>query len=558
MDAQGKNPGSASLPESGASRKQHVAGSESYAGAGQMADDLGIGLLAELRYQTPGPRWEEDLSLLSETGWVSQCEELVRGLVLLREVSPLDVVAVCALTDGVPIKPFLYSLGMAVRKVLQRVVLMDCDLRTPWPLGTEDKREVEGFIDMVKHGCSFFTVSRETDVSGLYVIGAGSHPVLSEGELVGKDLERAFNSLRTKSDLTFARVPPFLPGRKVNPVLGCVDAVLVCASRPSARKSEMADGYARLWESDVPILGVVNFEPKDFEERTTVVLSLASHSSEAADALDAGPGGGPDTTAKAGAAVEPGAGDAAPERIELEHTPECGPLLPPGDEEVDSGRMSGATPGEELGAGTGWAAPAGLAGAGEPARRAVRRPWSRVRSAEERFLERELFGRRRISSRLALLIGLPVVLAALVVTAVLSPRIGRPRVEPVDSDMMRSILLPGSDGVVGTGEVQTAGVAVPSLPGAGDSAAQVLAVASYYVHVSSHKMYQSALEDSARVAGAGFRASVQLVRLSELGRWHRVLAGPFHTAEAAQAAAARIQPMGLAKQVRIIQEGVSE
>ncbi len=181
-----------------------------------------------------------------------------------------------------------------------------------------------------------------------------------------------------------------------------------------------------------------------------------------------------------------------------------------------------------------------------------------MRSAEERFLERELFGRRKISSRLAFLIGLPVVLVVLVAAAIVSLRPTRQPGEQVSSDMMRSILLPGSDGIVGAGEVETAQVVPPSLPEAGVSVPPDLGEARYYVHVSSHKLHKNALLDSAEVAGAGFRVSLEFVELSELGRWYRVLAGPFHTAAAARAAAARIEPMGLAKQVRIIQEGVDQ
>ena len=557
METQGRDRRSAFFPEVHAPRSASVVDSGSYDSAEQIAADLRTALLAEFRYESDTGHWEEDLSLLTDAGWVSQCEDLVRRLVRLRETSPLDVVAVCALTDGVPMKPFLYSLGIAMRRLLQRVVLMDCDLRAPWPQTMADGREAEGFIDMVKHGCSFFTVSRETDVSGLYVVGAGSHPVLSEGELVGKDLERAFNSLRTKSDVTLARVPPFLPGRRVNPVLGCVDAVLVCVSRPSARKSELAEAFTRLWQSDVPVLGAVNHEPKEFEERTTVVLNVASHAGETG--MPSGTeGGGAEAARLAG--KEPGAGteDGITQRIELEFTPECGPLLSASEDAGDSARIFGTASGTETGGITAGPGPDDAADVTETGLRTRRRPWSRVRSVEERFLERELFGRRRISSRLALLIGLPVVLVALVVAAVLWPKLSRGPGVQVDSDMMRSILLPGSDGIVGAGEVEKAQAALPSLPDGQDSAARGLAEGTYYVHVSSHKMYDSALEDSARVAGAGFRVSLQFVELSELGRWYRVLAGPFHTATAARAAAARIQPMGLAKQVKIIQQGVDQ
>jgi Mrp family chromosome partitioning ATPase len=553
METQGRNPGSPFFAEANPPRDPRTAGSESYGSAEQIAADLKTALLAEFRHETDVGRWEEDLSLLSETGWVGQCEKLVKRLVQLREASPLDVVAVCALTDGVPMKPFMYSLGIALRKLLQRVVLMDCDLRAPSLYAPADGRAVEGFIDMVKYGCSFFTVSRETEVSGLYVIGAGSHPVLSEGELVGKDLERAFNSLRTKSDVTLVCAPPFLPGGRVNPILGCVDGVLVCVNRPSAKKPGITGSFTRLWQSDVPVLGAVNHEPRDFEERKTIVLNVASHASE--PELSLGDGAGTDAAEPARSRPEAQGTDAA-HRIELEFTPECRPLLSEGEDSADSGGTFDSPVGTEAGVGIGGPSPGDAVdrSTGQPAKR---RPWRRVRSVEERFLDRELFGRRRISSRLAFLIGLPAVLVVLVVAAVISPRLARAPGEQVDNDVMRSILLPGSDGIVGAGEVETALVA-PALPDVPTSKAHTLGTATYYVHVSSHKMYESALRDSARVAGAGFRVSLQFVRLSELGQWYRVVAGPFHTTTAARAAAARIEPMGLAKQVRIIQEGVDQ
>jgi hypothetical protein len=107
METQGRDPGSTFFPEVNAPRDPRVADSESYGSAEQIAADLKTALLAEFRYDTDAGRWEEDLSLLSEAGWVGQCEKLVRRLVQLREASPLDVVAVCALTDGVPMKPFV-------------------------------------------------------------------------------------------------------------------------------------------------------------------------------------------------------------------------------------------------------------------------------------------------------------------------------------------------------------------------------------------------------------------------------------------------------------------
>ena len=558
METSGSDPRSALFPEGKTPPVPGGLDSESYASAEQIAADLRTVHLAEFRYGTEIECWEGDLSLLSEIGWVSECEKLVEKLVQLREVSPLDVVAVCALTDGVPMRPFLFSVGVAMRKLLQRVVLLDCDLRAPSLHTVAGGEGLEGFIDMVKYGCSFFAVSRETDVSGLYVIGAGSHSVSSEGELVGKDLERAFNSLRTKSDIALACVPPLLQGRRLNPILGCVDGALICLNRSSAKRSRIVESFTRLWQSDVPLVGTVNLESRDFEERRTLVLGLTTEAGEPGQVLDESRAGDREKPRFAREAPGTAPGTDVSERIELEFTPECRPLLPDGDDTNDSGKMFGAPAGAE--AKTGIAGPGCEEGADRAGSRgaAKRRPWSRVRSVEARFLERELFGQRRISSRLAFLVGLPLVLVALVAVAVVSPRLVRAPSEEVDSNVMRSILLPGSDGIVGAGEVERAQVSAPPVPKMHGAVTPDLASGIFHVHVSSHKMYENALEDSGRVAGAGFRVSIQFVQLSELGQWYRVLAGPFHTATAAQSAASRIEPMGLVKKVRIIQEGVSQ
>jgi hypothetical protein len=331
-------------------------------------------------------------------------------------------------------------------------------------------------------------------------------------------------------------VPPFLPGRRVNPILGCVDGALVCVNRSSAGKSGIVGSFTRLWQSDVPVLGAVNHEPKDFEERKTIVLNVASHASEPEQPL--GGGSGTDAGTAGPARRDPGTGADVAQRIELEFTPECRPLLSEGEDSGDSGSTFGSPAGTESGAGIGGPGSEAVAGRSTGVR-VRRRPWSRVRSVEERFLDRELFGRRRISSRLAFLIGLPVVLVALVAAAVVLPRLTGAPGEKVGPDMMRSIVLPGSDGIVGAREIETALVAPPALPGGRVRAPAP--GATYYVHVSSTKMYETPA-GLGQSRGAGFRVSLRFVQLSELGQWYE--SRPVRSTQPRAAAAARIELMG--------------
>jgi len=474
-------------------------------------------------------------------------------------------VGVSALTEDVLLRPFVCALGVAMRKLLQRVVLLDCDLRSPSLHTVTDAEGVEGFIDMVKYGCSFFASSRETECSGLYIVSAGSHPVSSEGELVGKELERVFNSLRAKADVALVILPPFPTSRRVNPLLSYVDGVLLCVNRKITKKSRVTRDLARLWQSDVPVVGMVNHESCDFEERKTLVLGASADALETAAPTRAsvkkGLAPAPDLTKPASASTDSNLpADLVPsEKMPLDHTPECKPLLEGGSEVSGSGRFFGTRPAEN-----GVVLPA-LASRGDLERSrhdAEDVPDSQASPADAGALDDELFGRRRFSKKLRYIVGLALAAVSLVLVIVV-PRLMNAPGRQMDESLMRSILLPGSDGVVsadntGAGTVQeprqqdvkvSTTVEVP-VPPAGSGL--------FFVQVSSHEGYDGALEDSARVAKTGVGVTVRVVNLGKLGPRYRVLAGPFDSKSEARASVSKIESLGLVRNLRIIQEGVSD
>lgn len=614
----------APCPSEDTSRPAFPPDCELYRNGEEIAGELGTVLLSDIRIEDKSAEWQKGLALLETTSWGDQCAGLAEHLVRLRQISPLDVVGVSSLSENVPLRPLVCALGVGLKKLFQRVVLMDCDLRSPSFHTVTDASGREGFVDMVKHGCSFFTGSRETEVEGLYVVAAGSHPVMSEGELVGKELERTFNSMRAKADITLAVIPPLLVGKRVNPLLQYVDGVLLCVNRNAAVRSAVRSDFARLWKSDVPVIGMVNYECSDFEERKTLVLGAIPQAGEGPEAET------PEMPSEpVGRDVEERKSDSVPlrafrssgapsgaesvSRIPLEHSPEYKPLLKKGADVGGPRVFFGTKPrqGEshpetplqhadvERGEGD-----RDVLGAGSG-------------SKYERFLDRELFGRRKLLSKPGRIVGFFLLAAAILIAAVVIPRIGGPPPDEITSSAMRSILLPGSDGVVTadeaavetvpgaespsspesqpgpglgpaagsrtpahTGAVSVDQAVPPGRPGAEiqdtegrhtpqpeqagmalpgrDTDVETPAEGRFYVHVSSHKAYRNALQDSASVARAGVRVSIQFVSLSQLGRWYRVLAGPFDSEEGARSAASTIQPLGLVKKVRIIQEGVSE
>ncbi|MFH0778129.1 MAG: SPOR domain-containing protein [Candidatus Eisenbacteria bacterium] len=581
-------------PSSG-ERRDHVSGSSCYRSASSASNELKIPLLGDLIVSEEIGAWERDFSLLSKHGWVSGSNEVVKRLVQLREISPLDIVAVCGMTTRLSIRPFVCSLAVALRKLVQRVVLMDCDLRSP-SLQTVTKSDgKEGFIDMVKYGCSFFAAADETEIGGIYVVGAGSHPVSSESELMGRELERVFYSLRAKADITVACVPPILPSGAVNPVLRYVDGVLLCMNRTAGRREDIRSDFSKLWQADIPVIGLVGQELPEVEERETLVLGADASEVEVIGASTDGDASEADkwtALIEKSLPPEPTDGRAQADRAQAEaqadraqaEAPVTGAGGPALDEhaetlelvaEPESVETREAEPAE-----TGDAAAEGEA--------------HETSSREESLLvDTALFGQKR-RRMLPFVIGLGAVAVTIGALALSGVRLVERGKQAVPDRAMRSIVLPGSDGIMGAGEA--VGDSKESVVSASDSARAAVprkavpevarrqtsssrAVSSVpaqigegrvpgedhgigdgpiYLHVSSFKTYENARSDSLTLANNGVRSFVVPIDLGARGMWYRVLVGPFEREEDATAAASRIEPLKLAPKVRIFSGGVTD
>lgn len=490
-----------------------------YENAAQIASDLKSPLLAELVADEAAGSWERDLSLLSSCSWIDECAGVVKRLIQLREISPLDIVGISDVTERVSLRPLIFSLALALRKLLNRVVLVDCDLRRPslhTIVGSEGK---EGFIDMVKYGCSFLTASSETEVEGLYVIGAGSHPVSSEGELVGRELERVFHSLRTKADIALVCVPPFLVRKQVNPFLNCMDGVILCLNDAAARKSKIRRGFSALWKSDIPVIGIVSQRSSEIEERETLVLRAHAEDRASAEPEPAAGQAGKDG----------GAAGADSEDNSDAHQEANSKWQPISSTEAEPGRE---------------AAPAGETDSGESAP-----------LAEADLLEKSLFGKQKHWRQFA--VGICVVLGIIGVLALKQSQISTQRGTQMDANMMRSIMLPGSDGILTADEIPGSqiGALASKLNTVGPSAEEK--APRMYVEVSSRANRDDAARDSAKVSGIGIRALI-LPASGERGRLYRVVAGPFTSKDEANSAISRMKPLGVSAEIRIITEGVRE
>ena len=536
-----------------------LSGTDYYESASGIADDLRSALLAELELSDAMSEWEKDLSLLSNHSWVSGSRDIVERLIQLREISPVDIVAVSALTERVSLRPLLCSLALALRRVLQRVVLIDCDLRVPSLHTVVAGEGREGFIDMVKYGCSFFTVASETETEGIYIIGAGSHPVSSEGELVGRELERVFHSLRTKADITLACVPPFLIRKQVNPILNCMDGVILCVNGPAGRKSKIRRDFSALWRSDIPILGIVTQKHSQVEERQTLVLRARAE--DVQSLMPRAPAENAQQEAKATENVCP-SGEASGEEVQESAGSEKAP--------ADSGRViqdkeavgeSQTVRGTEV-------APEKFLRAGEPissereetggARLLSQEidPHQTAPRDESELVENALFGKQRRWHQYV--IGICAVLAIVGVLALKQAKFAGSGSPQIDERMMRSILLPGSDGVMTGDETQGPDGAVISESSDVSRFSDGTQSDGTCVLVSSRTNYGEAAKDSLRVARVGFRVSIKLTDLGGHGKGYRVVAGPFLTFDEAKAAVSRIEPLGLSIETRVITEEVKQ
>ncbi|UCF79379.1 MAG: SPOR domain-containing protein [Candidatus Eiseniibacteriota bacterium] len=529
-----------------------------YRTATEIADDLKTPLLAELMLTEELRSWERDLSALSDYGWAGGCTRIAEELVRLRETLPLDLVGVVGLTDGVYVRPLLCSLGLVMRGLLQRVVLVDCDLRNPSLHTVTDSQTREGFIDMVKYGCSFFTAASETEEGGIYVIAAGSHPVSSEGELQSRELERVFHSLRAKADMTLVSVPRFVGDYRINPILEHMDGVLLCVNRLRTQKRSVKNDFSRLWQSDIPLVGLVSQETSEVGIQGEAEL-------------------------KAGAKVE----------VEAQAGPEAKPDVEEKmNEAVDdqAARPSvGALPGHES----------------PPRDKSDETPLP----DETDVVETALFGKQRRRRKLPYIIGICAAATIMGFLGVREAGFFGPGGPEMDSRTVRSLLLPGSDGVTNaveeveevskspaetvsssseSAEPSAGQTSVPAeeharqdVPGGegvkqrpapapargtaqpagetnearGEGELAPLTTGAIFVHVSSFREYGKAAKDSSRVAALGLETSIVLVTFEDLGTWYRVLVGPFDKQVDAEIASGKLVSSGLVKKTRIISEG---
>jgi len=491
-----------------------------YANPTSMADDLNLTLLAEFDLsETAGG--VKGVSLFSSQ-LVENCERIVERLIRLREISPVDIVALSSFTERANLRPLVCSLALALRKVLQRVVLLDCDLRAPTLQAVAAVEGKEGFIDMVKYGCSFFTAAAETDAEGIYVIGAGSHPVTSEGELVGRELERVFHSLRPKAEITLAIIPPFLGRKQVNPILNCVDGVLLCVNSFSSGKSMIRRDFSALWKSDIPVLGLISEKPNQVEERQTLVLEARQQDSAAAVSGASGASGATPATGASGAT---GASSATSATNATEAHSSWRPIS-----STDEGtRVGGLRRGEAVG--------------GEAKYR-----------TESTLVEKSLFGRQKHWRQYV--VGMCVVFGIIGVLALKQTRFSGTAATKMDEKTLRSILLPGSDGVTSGDDIQNSG---PESSGArtglyGSGKAEV--ESRYFIGTALRSNYGEAEQDSAKVSSIGLGVYIKSIDSGARGTGYMAIVGPFRTSGEARAGLSRLGPLGLSGEVRSVNEGV--
>jgi cell division septation protein DedD len=432
----------------------------------------------------------------------------------------MDIVAVGGLTEGVFLKPLACSVSLVLRGLLQRVVLVDCDLRAPslhTVIGTEAK---EGFIDMVKYGCSFFTAAVETETEGIYVIPAGSHPVSSEEELRGRELERVFHSLRAKADMTLVCMRPFLSAGRVNPIAEHVDAMLLCVHREEEYVSAIGGDVAKLWKSDVPVIGIIS------QSSAEAVESEVAPSEEVYPADTHEPEG-----------KEP-AEESPTEEIEI----------------VDATLFGKRAPRSKLPLVVGICVAVVVVGFLIVSKMDLFAPKGPVMDSR--------------TTRSILLPGADGVTNAVEedaeIAGSVSGGIGSldADAEPVGTEPT----IPGSAGeeaaqpgpqsgqeaLAPALEKASSPSSVPAVEGEGRMS---LRQGEVLVHVSSFRNYERAAKDSARIAAAGLKTSIAFVRFEDLGSWYRVLVGPFEGRADAEEAASRLMSLGLAKNVRVISEG---
>jgi capsular exopolysaccharide synthesis family protein len=175
--------------------------------------------------------------------------------------APPGVITICSVAEGDGKSTTAANLALVMAQQGQRVILVDCDLRSPRQHLIFSVERQPGLADHLRGGTELSETVREVLLPEAsvpaHVIAAGSR-LSSPAEVIGSPAMRALiKELRSRYDTVILDAPP-LGAASEALILGVLaDATLLVARAAVTEKRALADAVAHLRQLRVPLAGIV-------------------------------------------------------------------------------------------------------------------------------------------------------------------------------------------------------------------------------------------------------------------------------------------------------------
>lgn len=171
---------------------------------------------------------------------------------------PTQLVLVASPSPGDGKSTTASNLAITAARSGQRVLLIDCDLRTPRLQHFFNLPNDTGFTSVLLGEMTLPRVAQTISGEGnLLVITSGPLPSDPAALLAGESLQATLGSLGDRVDLVILDAPAVLTVDDSSIIAALADGVIVVASAESTDAVKMIDTVSRLNEAEAPILGMV-------------------------------------------------------------------------------------------------------------------------------------------------------------------------------------------------------------------------------------------------------------------------------------------------------------
>lgn len=209
---------------------------------------------------------EEGLRLIAGQKAFSPIVECYRGLRTNLGFASIDApIRSLGVTSSVPGEgksTTMANLAMALALDGKRVIIVDADLRRPQQHKIFKVEKKPGLTDLLLGTATIAEVLKETPLSPIRIIPAGSTPP-NPAELLGSDrMQQVINALQELADIVLYDAPPTLAVADATLLASKVDGILFVVGAGETRRSNAKQAMDMLRQARINVLGtVVNKAP---------------------------------------------------------------------------------------------------------------------------------------------------------------------------------------------------------------------------------------------------------------------------------------------------------